>query len=311
MHVESSRLARVRAFEVSPRLFLSLAVAAVASLFLLVTTGAVVRLTASGLGCDNWPRCGNTPFPEKDFHAIVEFGNRALGLLPITLTLVAALAARRTPVLPRWVATLALLVFLGTIAQAPLGGLTVILDLNPLLVMSHFIVALLSLGGATVVALAAWAHVAGRADPVVPRELRLLSLVLAGSCFVLVLSGTFVTAAGPHSGGADIPRLGTPRHALWVHVPATAVFGLAFVFTLGYLAAFRRRAPRLFAAACVLLALLLAQFGVGELQYRLGLPWGLVLVHVALAAAVWAGTVALAVVFQRPPAPLVVVDIRA
>ena len=223
MHVESRPLARIRALEVSPRLLLVLSAAALVSLFLLVTTGAVVRLTASGLGCDNWPRCGNTPFPAKDFHAIVEFGNRALGLLPITLTLLVALAARRAPGLPRWLALVSSGVFLATIAQAPLGGLTVIFDLNPLLVMSHFLLALVALAGATVVALGAWGEEAGTGPPVVPRELQVLSLVLAASCLALVVSGTFVTAAGPHSGGADIPRLGTPRHALWVHVPGAAV----------------------------------------------------------------------------------------
>jgi heme a synthase len=69
---------------------------------------------------------------------------------------------------------------------------------------------------------------------------------------------------------------------------------------LGYLAARRDRAPRLFGLALALLALILVQLGVGELQWRTELPWGVVLVHIALAAAIWVATVALATLLWRP-----------
>jgi heme A synthase len=85
-----------------------------------------------------------------------------------------------------------------------------------------------------------------------------------------------------------------------VHAALVAVFGCSFLFVLGYLAARRDSNPRLFLAALGLLALLLLQVGVGELQWRTQLPWGVVLVHVALAAGVWAGTVALVYQFWRP-----------
>jgi cytochrome c oxidase assembly protein subunit 15 len=304
VHVEATRLARIRAYEVSPTLLRRLSWAALASLFLIVASGAIVRLTASGLGCDNWPRCGDTPFPEKDFHAIVEFGNRVVGLVPITLTFVTWLAARRTPNLPRAVVWLALGIFLGTIAQGPLGGLTVLLDLHPLLVMSHFLLAMLVLGGAAVLAVEAWGFEQGQAEAVVPSWLRRLAVVLAASALAVVVTGAFVTAAGPHSGGDAIERLGSPMTAVWVHVRATAVFGIAFLVTLAYLGAHRRRAPVLFGAALAVLALVLVQVAVGEIQYRTELPWWLVLVHVALAAAIWAGAVALAALFYRPPAPV-------
>jgi cytochrome c oxidase assembly protein subunit 15 len=304
VHVESTRLGRVRALELRPDAFLRVALATTASLLLIVTSGAVVRLTASGLGCDNWPRCGDTPFPEKDFHAIVEFANRALGLVPITLTLVLWLAARRTPGLPRWVIWLSLAGFIGTIGQAPLGGLTVIFELHPLLVMAHFLLALLVLGAAVVIALEAWALERGHAPPVVPAAVRAAAAVLAAACLALVVTGTLVTAAGPHSGGADIRRLGDAETAIWVHVRATAVFGLAFLAILVYLVRHRRRLPALFGAAIGVLVLLGVQMAVGEIQYRTHLPWWLVLVHVVLAAAVWAATVALACALVRPPAPL-------
>src|SRR5438876_3683606 len=117
-----SVLARVREREVSSARFLRAATVAAASLVLVVTTGAVVRLTASGLGCDNWPRCGNLPFPEKGGHAAIEFSNRVVAVITIAVTLVSWIAARRTAGLPGWLRWAAFAVFAGTLAQIPLGG---------------------------------------------------------------------------------------------------------------------------------------------------------------------------------------------
>lgn len=291
----------MRGLELTPTAFSRLSLAAVASLYVIVVTGAVVRLTSSGLGCESWPGCeAGAFFPESDHHAFVEFGNRGFGLFPITLTLLTWLAARRTPGLARFAVWTAFATFAGTLAQAPLGLATIKLDLNPLLVMSHFLLALLVLAGAVVVAVEGLGLARGRTTPLVPRELRRAGLVLAAACLVLVVTGTFTTAAGPHSGGDDIRRLGTLPDALYVHVRATAVFGCVFLFVLGYLAARRERSPRLFALALVLLGVILVQMAVGEVQWRTELPWGIVLVHVALAAAIWTLAVVLATLFWRP-----------
>jgi cytochrome c oxidase assembly protein subunit 15 len=291
-------LARVRSLELTPRV----AGTAAAVLYFITVTGALVRLTRSGLGCEGWPGCEpGAFFPPADHHAIIEFGNRIVGLVAITATLVAWLAARRTAGLPRWAVLTALGTFLGTIAQAPLGRLTITFDLHPLLVMAHFLLALVVLGGAVVLALEAWGFSRGHTERLVPRELARAGVVLAGACLALVVTGTFATAAGPHSGGSrETPRLGSLPDAIYVHARATAVFGCVFLFVLGYLAARRERAPRLFALALALFALILVQLGVGELQWRTELPWGVVLVHIAIAAAIWVATVALATLFWRP-----------
>jgi cytochrome c oxidase assembly protein subunit 15 len=136
----------------------------------------------------------------------------------------------------------------------------------------------------------------------VPRELRLLGLVLAGSCLTLVVTGAFATAAGPHPGGSNVHRLGVALRSVDIHAGATAVFGCAFLFALGYLAARRRGTGLLLPAALALAAVLGLQVGIGEIQFHTGLPWWLVLVHVALAAAVWGGTVAFVTLLWRPPA---------
>jgi len=124
-----------------------------------------------------------------------------------------------------------------------------------------------------------------------------MSLPLAA---VLVVTGAFVTAAGPHSGGEDIERLGDLEDAMWVHVRVSAVFGIAFLVLVAALQRFRERARGTALLAGGVLALLLVQMVVGEVQWRNQLPWELVLGHVTLATLVWTGVAALAVVL-RPP----------
>jgi cytochrome c oxidase assembly protein subunit 15 len=221
----------------------------------------------------------------------------------IALTLLTWLAVRRTHGLPQWVVRLGLLVFLGTLAQAPLGLLAVASDLRWPVVMAHLLLSIALLAGATVLALETRTAHVGRVQPIVPRELRRLGLAFAIACFALIVSGSFATAAGPHSGGGeaeDIDRLGRLEPVVYVHGAVVGIFLCTFLFALGYLAARRERSRRLFTFGAGLLALLLAQMGLGELQWRTHLPWGLVLLHVFLAATVWIGTVALATVFWRP-----------
>src|SRR5829696_410574 len=305
MHVETSTLGRVRAFELSPSAFRVLAAATAASLYVIVVTGAVVRLTASGLGCETWPGCeAGSFFPESSYHAFVEFGNRAVALFPLTLTLLAWLGARRTPGLPRWTSRLALATFVGTAAQAPLGFITIYYDLHPLLVLAHFVLALVVLAGAVVVGIEAWGNDRGRAPRRASRRIRIAGLALVAAAAALVLSGTLATAAGPHSGDPGVDRLGVLYDAVYVHVRVSAVFAAVLAATLVVL--FRQRAafPGLLRVGLLLATLLVAQGIVGETQWRTRLPWGLVLVHVALAAAVWAVSVALAALSFRPPASL-------
>ena len=298
MEASPTRLARVRARPVSAASFRRLAFAGLLALFLVVTTGAVVRLTASGLGCENWPRCGETPFPERDFHALVEFGNRVVALLAMAATAVAALAARRVSGLARWASGSALGAALATVAQIPLGGLTVIFELHPLLVMAHFLLALVSVALAVLAAVGAHVLARGFAPERVPRSLRLLGYALVPLAGVVVVTGALVTAAGPHSGGEDIRRLGNLVDAAYVHVRATALFGIAFVVLLVALHRLRARLAHERGLAMIVVGLLLAQMAVGEIQWRNELPWWLVLAHVALATAIWSGIVGLAALIR-------------
>jgi len=304
VNAQPTALARLRGLVLTPAQFFPLALAQLGALWLIIGTGAAVRLTDSGLGCRDWPGCeAGHPLPAKNAHAFVEFGNRLVGGVTIALTLLAWLAARRTHGLPGWVGRLALAVFVGTLAQAPLGLLAIASDLRWPIVTAHLLLSIALLAGATVLALEVRSAAAGRVPPLVPVELRRLGLAFAIACFVLIVSGSLATAAGPHSGGgaADkIDRLGRLEPVVYVHGTIVGIFLCTFLFSFGYLASRRERSPRLFAFAAVLFVLLLAQMGLGELQWRTHLPWGLVLVHVFLAATVWVGTVALATLFFRP-----------
>src|SRR6266511_5281279 len=123
-------------------------------LWLIVLTGAAVRLTDSGLGCRHWPGCeAGHPLPAKNGHAFIEFGNRAFGAVTIALALVTWLAALRTPGLPRRLERFSLVIFLGTLLQAPIGLLAVASDLRWPIVMLHLLLSIALLGGATLLAL--------------------------------------------------------------------------------------------------------------------------------------------------------------
>ena len=298
--------ARLRRIELSPARFFQLTLVSVGALWLIVVTGAAVRVTDSGLGCRHWPGCEQGhPLPAKDYHAFIEFGNRALGGVVIVLVLLTAVSSFFVPGLPRRGRRLAVAIFVGTLAQAPLGYITVKLRLHPLIVMTHLLLSMVVLAGGVVLLLEALGREHGHAPTFVSRGFRRLWLGFVAATFALILSGTFATAAGPHSGGEHVKRFGTFQTSLHVHAYVVAAFTLTGAVAFAWLGV---RAhwftPGLRRVAQVALGLLALQIALGELQYRTHLPWGVVLAHVAVSAAVWAFVVALATLFMRPLAPL-------
>ena len=283
-----------RRLAVSEHLYRRLTLASAVMLVVIVATGTTVRLTGSGLGCLHWPGCtAGDPFPQTGYHSFIEFSNRIVAALTIVATLAAFLASLRVPTASGWVRWVAGLAFAGTLAQAPLGEITIHYKLNPWLVGMHFLLSIVVLALGVLVALEAWGV---RGEPV-PVRVRQLALLVGAACAVLIVSGVVTTAAGPHSGSVGVPRVWRFQSAVWLHVRATAVFGLAF---LGLIALLGLRGSRHFLAALVLLALLLVQMGVGEIQYRTHLPLGVVIAHVTLAAIVWAATVIFVARMWRP-----------
>ena len=162
--------ARLRRLELSPARFFQLTLVSLGALWLIVVTGAAVRVTDSGLGCRHWPGCEQGhPLPAKDYHAFIEFGNRALGAVVILLVLLTAVSSFFVPGLPRRARRLALAIFVGTLAQAPLGYLAVHSDLHWPVVAAHLLLSMALLAGAVVLALEALSLRSGRA-PSRPRR---------------------------------------------------------------------------------------------------------------------------------------------
>ncbi len=293
-------LSRIRAFELSPATFRRLAFATAFALWLIVSTGAVVRLTGSGLGCEHWPGCQpGQPFPEKDYHSFIEFGNRAVGGVTIVLTLALAIGSFLTRGVPFWTRKLAVATFVGVLVQAPLGAITVYAHLHPALVIPHLLLSMAVLGAAVVIGLEAISHGRPRGAPLA-REARVAGIGIGAACFGLLATGTLATAAGPHSGGKHVYRLWSLHPALLLHGAAVAVLGCSLMFMLGYLYARRAQLQPYLMGGAGLAGLILVQMALGDIQYRTHLPWWLVLVHVAVAATVWAWTVALVALMWRP-----------
>jgi len=291
---ESSGL-RVRLPRVSPTAFRGFCALAFGAIVFVTITGATVRLTGSGLGCADWPNCGDTFLPPKSFNSLVEFSNRGVGIAVGIATVIAALAALRVRSLPRWLLWGTIALPLSVAAQGVLGGVTVLTDLHPLIVMGHFLLSVAAIALAIIVLLGAHWFATGRPERAAPRRLAWLGVALVPLLLGLVVSGAFVTAAGPHSGGDDIARFGDLETAAYIHVRVTAAFGIGFLVLLAAL--WRGRASlrvELHLAGAVL-AVLIGQMIVGEIQWRNHLvPWWLILIHVTFATAVFAGMTLLA-----------------
>jgi heme a synthase len=279
-----SPLTRLDSWTKSPVLLRRLAVASIAVNIGIVVTGGAVRLTRSGLGCPTWPRCvGNSLVPRGRLgvNGVIEFSNRTLTFV-VGLTLLATLVVawrQRTQV------GLAVLALASIPAQAVLGGLVVLTDLNPWLVAAHFLLS----AAIIAVTFLLWWRVSEQAPVTVPTPARLLTGAVAAAALLVLVAGTIVTGAGPHAGDVkngsvkriDLPIGGMAQlHADFVMV----LIGL----TIGALAAgYALRVPVLQRAATVLLAVELAQGAVGYTQYFLHVPPLLVGLHMLGSCLVW------------------------
>ena len=302
--MSSHAVAARRVLELTPERFRRVALVVLGMLVLIVATGATVRLTGSGLGCQHWPGCQpGDPFPKKGYHSYVEFSNRVVAALTVGGALVLAVCATLTQTLSRPAKALAWLVFVGTLGQAPLGAITVYYDLNPWLVLTHLLLSLVVLGLGVVVLLEATRSVRGGGSSL-PALARAGGFALLTAVGVLVVTGTLATAAGAHPGSTAVRRIGSFQPSVALHVRATAAFGIVFLLLAAWAWRERARFPWLLRACAGLLVLLGVQMAIGETQYRNGLPWWLVLIHVTVAACVFAWTVGLVARLWRPIAPI-------
>jgi heme a synthase len=284
-------------YTLTPERYALVARVALVMLTLIVLTGAAVRVTGSGLGCPTWPKCTDRSlYTELNTHGIIEFGNRALTSLVGLAAIAAFVGALRRRPLRRDLVLISLLLPLGVVAQAVLGGFTVLYDLAPGFVMSHYLLSMLILVACVALDWRAH-HEPGELAAAAPAD-RLLTrgawaLVPLGA--VTIFAGTAATAAGPHAGGAgtgdvikrlDFKGAETLRFVIEQHARLATLLGVVAI-ALWILARRREvtsegRAPLTW--LCVLLAL---QGVIGAVQYQLELPAEIVWVHVTLAAVTW------------------------
>jgi cytochrome c oxidase assembly protein subunit 15 len=246
---------------------------------LIVLTGGVVRLTASGLGCPTWPRCTDesfVPHGELGLHGAIEFGNRLVTFLLAAVAIATFVTAWKYG--RRSLVRLAFLLGLGVPAQALIGGVTVLTDLNPWVVAFHLLVSMAMIQVA-VVLLRRLREGDGAAVATVPSATSWLVRSTFAAGWTVLYLGTVVTGSGPHAGDLDAPRNGLDPAAL-SQLHTDAVF-LLLGLTLGAVFALRAvGAPdRAVLAARVLLGLELAQGVVGFVQYFTDLPVVLVGLH--------------------------------
>jgi cytochrome c oxidase assembly protein subunit 15 len=251
----------------------------------IVVTGGAVRLTASGLGCPTWPTCTadslvNTP--EMGIHGIIEFANRVLTFVLVVVALATFLLVvrlrRRRPVL-FW---LALVVGLGIPVQAVIGGISVLVQLNPYVVGLHFVVSAIIVALCSIFVTVLYVKTAEGQAPALIRAL--LALVIVFQAFTVLL-GVLTTGSGPHAGDADAPRNGLNSELLQhLHsIPAYTAVGLTVVALLLAVYMHRRMLVRLLTSLLIVNVL---QVTVGITQSRTGLPPLLVATHMLLACLV-------------------------
>ncbi|MFI9818372.1 COX15/CtaA family protein [Saccharothrix variisporea] len=252
----------------------------------IAVTGSIVRVTGSGLGCPTWPQCvagSLTPVEHPEvapLHQWVEFGNRTLTGLVGVIAALCVLAAWYAKPRRKRVLKLALVQLVGVGVQAVVGGITVLTGLLWWTVSVHFLISMV-LTWLAVLLYAAIGEGDEPARPLAGRNLLRLQVVQAGVLGLLLLAGTFVTAAGPHAGDAATPRLDVPVETLsQLHADLLFLF-LGMLVAMGFaLGSTARR------AYYTLVATVIAQGALGMVQYWTGVPEVLVSIHVLGAGAV-------------------------
>jgi cytochrome c oxidase assembly protein subunit 15 len=282
------------AMRVSDSTFRRLTGAALASLCIIVVSGAAVRLTGSGLGCEDWPNCNSEKLIDvSSSHTAIEQLNRLFtGVVSISVIL-AVLAAHGVSPRRRDLIWLAWSLVIGVLAQIVIGGVVVLTGLHPLSNMAHFLVSMVLVA----CAFALYQRASVPAGTPFFRSTgtfvdRYLAAMVIASMVTIVL-GTIVTATGPHAGDENAPRLGFQLRTV---AQTHSVFVLLTLALMVVLYASIRSLPQgsvrqsLDAAMNTLVVVTVFQAGVGYWQYFTGVPAGLVALHIAGATAFWMAT---------------------
>lgn len=284
---ERGSVAAMRRPEISALRFRKVVWIAFGSLYAIIVTGSLVRLTGSGLGCSDWPNCNETKFVDvSSGHAAIEQINRLFtGFVAASVILAVSASLFLNPRVRRITANAGILVF-GVLVQVVLGAYVVLTGLNPWSNMAHFLVSIFLVSSAFLLIKRVELLIHPQDNRECPDK-RLRQLLFASACLVMFL-GTVVTGAGPHSGAEQVTRLGIDvRFATQLH--SASVWILVFLTVVLAVRA-RKQAVRWEIdgpAILRLLAAICAQGFIGYVQYFGGVPAPLVAIHIALSVVVW------------------------
>jgi heme a synthase len=268
----------------------------------IAVTGAIVRVTASGLGCPTWPQCfpgSFTPVAHAEvarIHQAVEFGNRMI-TFAVVLTAIAAVLAVTRARRRREVLVYAWLMPASTVVQAVIGGITVLTGLLWWTVAIHLLASMTMVWLAVLLYVKIGEPDGGAPKQLVPKALRGLAVLISATLAAVLVAGTLVTAAGPHAGDKSIER---PVARLQVEITTLVhahssllVAYLALLVGLGFGLVAVHAGRAIMLRLAVLVALVCAQGTIGAIQFFTGVPAALVALHVAGAAGCTAATAAL------------------
>ncbi|MFD5256112.1 heme A synthase [Streptomyces bobili] len=292
----------------TPRTVQRAALTALVMSVVIVVTGGAVRLTGSGLGCPTWPKCTDdslTATGAMGVHGAIEFGNRMLTYVLCAAVGWAIIAARSQKPYRRGLTRLGWAQFWVVMSNAVLGGIVVLVGLNPYTVAAHFV----ATSALIAIAVVMWQRTRegdAQARPLVGKSVQQLVWVMVAATVLLILVGTVVTGAGPHAGdSSEVERMPldwetvSKVHAVLAWIVVTLTFALWFVLRAV-------EAPRLpLDRTRDLFVVLLAQGVIGYVQYFTDLPEVLVGLHMLGSALVWIAVLRVLLALRERPEPAV------
>ena len=266
----------------------------------IIVTGAIVRLTGSGLGCPTWPDC--TPgslIPVagqvEGFHKYIEFGNRTLTFLVLAISIAlfvfSLINEKRNIIL--W----SFLPLIGTLLQAVLGGITVLTGLNPFTVMAHFLLSIILVGiSVKIYNYFNDKRISKSLPKIVDNYVKIVTLV----GFAVITLGTVTTGSGPHSGDEIAARFNLDLRVIaWLHADTVLLF-IGLIIGLLVITKLNSESNHLYKTTRTLFIICLLQGFIGYVQWFNDLPWVLVSLHVIGAVITWIAIANLALFSSNP-----------
>ena len=253
----------------------------------IIVTGAIVRLTGSGLGCPTWPDCApGSLIPVagqvEGFHKYIEFGNRTLTFLVLAISIALFVFSLLNE--KRNIIVWSFLPLIGTLLQAVLGGITVLTGLNPGTVMAHFLLSIVLVG----ISVKIYDYfINQRTSKVLPKIVDNYVKVVTLVGLAVIILGTITTGSGPHSGDEIAARFNLDiRVIAWLHADSVLLF-VGLVVGLLVISRINPESKQIYKITRILFIICLVQGFIGYVQWFNGLPWILVSFHVIGAVITW------------------------